>query len=137
MEHVTAEPRINSLTALAEVLERVVYAPKQFRYGYLGDGYFLQIVYMEDDVRTGEPQQQRGRKWYVSKHATESEVVQTALGAALASAEHQVREAFMYRPTAVDEPRRVYGPHFHAAALWAVCGQSTSFDARPEPAAAA
>jgi hypothetical protein len=69
---------------------------KKFRVGHMGDGFFVQIEYWETDVVTHEPALQRGRKWYVSTHATDSEIVQTMLTAALASAEHQVREHFFY-----------------------------------------
>lgn len=95
--------------------------------------WFVQIEYMEPDVRTGEMELQRGRKWIVSRYATESEVVQTCLTAALRSAEHQVREHFKYRPNAEASPKAIFGPHFHAAALWGICGKPESYDARIDP----
>jgi hypothetical protein len=71
----------------------------------MGEGFYVQLRYVERDVDTGELEEQHGRKWYVSTHATRSEVVQTVLKACLTSAEHMVREHFTYRGV------RVFGPH--------------------------
>lgn len=74
--------------------------------GIMGDGFYVQLRYVELDIVTGDPADQHGRKWYVSSHSTKSEVVQTVLKACLTSAEHMVREHFTYRGV------RVFGPHF-------------------------
>lgn len=122
-----------SLEGLEEILSRIHFPGKAFRAGEQGDGWFLQIEYLEDDVVTGESAMQRGRKWYVSRHATESEVVQSALVACLASAEHQVREHFTYQPTEDDKPRAIFGPHFSSAVLYSICGKRANYDARDDP----
>ena len=72
----------------------------------MGDGFFIQLRYLEKDIETGDLQDQHGRKWYVSKHSVKSEVVQTILKACLTSAEHMIREHFTYKE------ERIYGPHF-------------------------
>lgn len=69
-------------------------------------GFYIQLRYVENDIETGDPADQHGRKWYVSAHSTKSEVVQTVLKACLTSAEHMVREHFTYQGV------RVFGPHF-------------------------
>lgn len=51
------------------------------------------------------------RKWYLSPHATDSEVAQTMLKLVLTSVEHEAREAFTYQHKAI------YGPHFKATDL--------------------
>lgn len=89
----------------------------------MGDGFYLQIRYMEPDIVSGIPELQSGRKWYVSSHATKSEVVQTVLKAALTSAEHIVREHFRYRG------QNIFGPHFDVDALAALVA-SNSFSRR-------
>lgn len=94
------------------VLEEVGYPGHSFRVGALAGGAsFLQITYAEADVETGQMEEQRGRKWFISEHATRGEVVQTALKAALTSAEHRVREHFTYKG------ERIFGPHFDLDAL--------------------
>lgn len=89
----------------------VEYRDHRWRVGRMGNGSFIQIAYDEVDVDTGMLREQRGRKWYVSTHATKSEVVQTMLLAALTSAEHRVREHFMYMDA------RVFMPHHNVDEL--------------------
>lgn len=74
--------------------------------GNMGHGFYVQLRYVEADIDTGNPEDQHGRKWYVSSHSTKSEVVQTVLKACLTSAEHMIREHFTYRGV------RIFGPHF-------------------------
>lgn len=76
-----------------------------------GNGYLLQLRYNEPDVDTGKMEEQHARKWYLSPHATESEIVRTAFAACMMSAEHRVREHFMYKGI------RVFGPHVDVEAL--------------------
>jgi len=72
-----------------------------FEEGPLGNGWYLCVVFETADGL------QQGRKWYVSPHSTESEVVQTALKALLTAAEHEIRETFRYQGAAV------FSPHFN------------------------
>ena len=78
---------------------------------------WLQVEVTVDDVR------QRGRKWRLSAHMTDSEVVQTAFAAVLAWEEHEAREAFHFR----DIP--VFSPHFCIEDLVALA-RYAHFDAR-------
>lgn len=48
----------------------------------------------------------KGRKWYISPYATDSEIVLTAFKAAATALEHEAREAFLYKGQAI------LGPHF-------------------------
>lgn len=121
------------LRDVQEIVSRVQLPGKDYRVGTMDDGYFVQITYWEPDIHTGEMDEQHGRKWYVSGWATESEVVQTCFAAAMASAEHQVREHFGYRPTADVPPRAIFGPHFSSEALYGICGKAENYDARDRP----
>jgi hypothetical protein len=96
------------LEAIVDVVE---YKAHAYRVGAMGDGYFVQLTYLDEDVETGKREVQHGRKWYVSRFSTRSEVVQTMLKAALTSAEHRVREHFRYRNA------RIFAPHFDVDAL--------------------
>ena len=104
-----------SLQDAEAILADVEMLGKSFAIGRMGDGYYIQIVYTEEDVITGEVAEQHGRKWYVSSWATRGEVVQTAFKAALTSAEHQVREWFRYKGEAI------FGPHHDLDALVEIC----------------
>lgn len=55
---------------------------------------------------TNEPYTWKGRKWLLSPHMTEGEIVQTAFMATLAAAEHEIRETFMYKG------RSIFDPHY-------------------------
>lgn len=66
---------------------------------------YLQVRFMAACHRTGAREIRHGRKWMLSPHMTDSEVVQTAFKACLAAEEHECREAFKYR----GQP--VFGPH--------------------------
>lgn len=72
---------------------------------------YLQGRYLEPDIVTGDPTDQHTRKWMLSEHMVESEIVQTALLLALTSAEHRVREHFKY------QGQRVFSPHFDVKAF--------------------
>jgi len=88
----------------------------QIHCGEMGNGFYVQLRYLEPDIETGDPQDQHGRKWYVSSHSAKSEVVQTVLKACLTSAEHIVREHFTYRGV------RIFSPHFDVEQLVELAG---------------
>jgi hypothetical protein len=94
-----------TLNELYEGIAQVAYKDWWVATGEQGDGYYVQWRFFAKDNVTGENEIQAGRKWYVSRHATRSELVQTLLKAALAAEEHEARELFCYRGVAV------FGPH--------------------------
>lgn len=71
-----------------------------------GDGFNVQIVFDAKDAVTGVTEEQRCRKWYVSSHATTTEVVRTVYKAGLAALEHEFSEAFKYRGVVLFHPHR-------------------------------
>lgn len=97
--------KVESLERLNQIVGRVNYPGFRWRVDRMGNGFFIQIVYDEACIDTGAMKEQHGRKWYVSKHATVSEALQTMLKAALTSAEHRVREHFLV------DGVRAFGPH--------------------------
>lgn len=52
----------------------------------------------------GTPMPWRGRKWLLSDHMTDGEVVQTAWLAFQVALEHEMRETFLYKGQAVFDP---------------------------------
>lgn len=67
---------------------------------------WLQIVAKEAvDHVTGDRVSWRGRKWRLSLHMTETEIVNTALLAYQNAMQHELLESFTYRG------RRIYDPH--------------------------
>lgn len=76
---------------------------------------YLQWHFRAACAKTGMVEKQGSRKWYLSPHMTESELVQTAFAAALQAEEHECREHFQYTG------RRVFNPHIAIHALLSVC----------------
>ncbi len=77
-----------------------------------GDRPYLQVGFWDYDctkesVADRKKIYQTGRKWMLSPHMTKSEVVQTAFKAVMTAIEHETREKFRYRSTAI------FGPHFN------------------------
>ncbi len=67
---------------------------------------YIQVQFDDVCTKTNKAEVQKGRKYHVSRYATESEIVQTCLLAALQATEHEVREKFKY------EDKTVFHPHF-------------------------
>lgn len=76
---------------------------------------YLQVRWKAPDCKTGIMKEQHGRKWRVSEHMTNSEVVQTIFMAIMAAMEHEIREDFKYRGEAI------FGPHYDVEALVGLC----------------
>lgn len=91
---------------IRRTLDKIEYLNRDFQVTETGAGLYLQVVWMGLDSETGHLAEQRSRKWQLSYHMTTSEIVQTALKAALTAEEHEVRENFRYRGKAI------FGPHF-------------------------
>lgn len=82
-----------------------------FTNGLTSSQFWLRVTAQGSDNDTGKPCTWTGRKWIVSRHATVSEIVQTALKAVLTASEHEIREGFKWRGV------RCYDPHLDVNAL--------------------
>lgn len=94
----------NSYPAPFDVLEKVEYPGMRFLIGRAGAASYLQVKFDTTDTATGEEAVHKGRKWLLSVHMTETEIVQTALKAILTIVEHEARERFLYCGEAVYDP---------------------------------
>ena len=86
--------------------------------GFGGDRFVLQVHFDAPCVNTGEVERQSGRKWLLSPHMTECEVLFTALKAILTAVEHEAREGFTL------DGVRIFGPHLSLDALLANAGRT-------------
>ena len=121
------EPRpILTKATLEDIVARVSFMDRRFRVLEKGDGFLLQLEYEEACVETGELRTQRARKWYVSPHATETEVVETLFAACQRSMLHVTAEHFTY------QGRRVFSPHFRIEDRLELAGPFGGFDKRPD-----
>ena len=112
-------------------LNDVEFLDRKFHVMEKGDGFLIQMSYMEADVEHPElgPQEQKTRKWYASPYMTESELVETVWAMVVRSQMHVTAEHFKYKG------RRVYSPHFDVQARIEMC-DAERFDCREpiEPA---
>lgn len=74
-----------------------------------GDGWNLQVQFYAHDADDWDNSLsamvlQKGRKWYISSHATTQEVVRTAFKACLTATEHEACEQFKYKGVAIHNP---------------------------------
>jgi hypothetical protein len=113
-----------------EIVSRLSFMDRKFRLLDKGEGWLLQMQYMEPDVDKpgSEPVLQSTRKWYVSPFMTESEVVETAWACVTRSQMHVASEHFTYKG------RKVYSQHFDVQARIDMCDKY-DFDGR-EPISA-
>ena len=71
-----------------------------------GERPYLQIKFDAPCNMTGNMEEQSGRKWVLSFHMTDDEIIATALKATLTAVEHETREQFKWR----GQP--IYRPHY-------------------------
>lgn len=72
---------------------------------------YLQIQCEDKCTVSGDDYRWHGRKWFLSYHMTDSEVVQTAWAAVKMAMEHELRETFKW------EGECIFRPHFDIRAL--------------------
>ncbi len=86
---------------IQKILSDCKYKDWQFHLTAKGDGYLFQIRFWGECNFTGKRELQHCRKWYISPHMCESEIVNTVFFACKVAEEHEVREQFRYKNTAV------------------------------------
>ncbi len=78
---------------------------------------FLRVEFYAPDIHTGEQKLQLGRKWLLSQHMTDSEIVNTIYLAIATAEEHERREDFKF------SGERIYGPHWDVQVLAEVASE--------------
>jgi hypothetical protein len=99
-----------TLDEAGKVVARVAYRNWLFLiYPYGAFGYVQATI--GDNTWPMKSDAPRSRKWLLSEHMTESEVVQTCLLLVLTALEHEAREEFQY------EGKALFHPHHGLAGL--------------------
>ena len=101
---------------MQEIFNEIKFRNWQYKIGNDNGRNYLQIQCPERDNFTGQFLTWSGRKWFLSRHMTKSELVQTALKATLTAMEHEVREQFKYKG------RSIFDPHYDVDKLWELRG---------------
>lgn len=96
---------------ILDVIKDVFYPEYTFVLENHNGTFLLSATYDEADINTGEIENQRTRKWFISEHACKSEIVQTCLKCILTSMEHRTREHFIYKG------KLLFGPHWNVDTL--------------------
>lgn len=95
---------------LKHIINQINYPGHTFVIGDMGDGHYVQVRFVAPDSEIRQTAdfvrgvEWSGRKWYISSHATESEVVLTCLKAVITALEHEAREKFTYLGFAIFHP---------------------------------
>lgn len=110
---------------IQEILDQIHFMDREFRLLDKGEGFLLQMTYLEPDVLNVKagPVLQSTRKYYLSPFMTETEIVETAWLCVQRSQIHVASEHFMYQGA------RVYSQHFHIAGRLGLCDMD-QFDGR-------
>ncbi len=120
---------MKSTEDFANILTRVEFPGFRFRLHMDAQAaLFMQVCFTGPCNRTGEIQGWKGRKWKLSGHMTDGEVVQTAFLAVTTALEHEARENFKYKGVSV------FDPHYDIEALVALRKDPSSIKERdPAP----
>ncbi len=89
--------------------------------------YYFQIIFKEQCVRSGRTQTQHCRKWLLSNHMTDSEIIQTIYLAVEVATQHELRESFLL------DGQPVFGPHFNVTKFAEILKEDSMRDARSAP----
>ncbi len=100
------------------IIGRTSYLDWEFHLGDMGNGFYVQVQFDAPDSETGKVERQHCRKWYISKHMTETEVVDTLYKAVEAAVIHEMKESFTYNG------RMIHNPHTSVAARYEACVQT-------------
>jgi hypothetical protein len=106
----SAHPQI-AIQRFNEVLARVRYPTFYFVVSESKGSLYLQIQCDDKCNVTGNDTRWQSRKWLLSVHMTDGEIVQTAFKAILTALEHEAREKFTYRGFSI------FDPHYDIEAL--------------------
>ena len=122
-----------TLTQVREIVSKCTFTPYgaqqyDFRVTESSGRWYLQAHHSTLDMQTRKGKEEFStRKWLLSPHMTDSEIVQTVFKCCITSAEHEAREGFQYKGYSV------FGPHYDVEALVDLC-ERRAFDARQNAA---
>ena len=115
-----SDPGFSIVHGFAQILTEIEYKDWSFELHMLDvEGHAFLMARFTADGRDWTT-----RKYYLSPHMTRSEIIQTAFLCIKVAEEHETREKFLYRGKAI------FGPHFDAEKLAALCEDPKHLDVR-------
>lgn len=107
---------MQTLESLQTIANKMKFKDWIFRIGdKTGSTPFLQIQFWDNDIQTGEPALQNCRKWQLSYHMVNSEIIRTARKALHAAMEHEIDEQFSF------DGVMLFHPHHDLEAMVEFC----------------
>mgnify|MGYP006951087584 CR=1 FL=1 len=82
-----------------------------------GDRVYIQVSYIDKCRISGKEETWSGRKWYLSEHMADDEIVKTAYAACKTAVEHEIMEGFKV------DGKVVFNPHVSFEALLSITDQ--------------
>ncbi len=117
---------------IQKILDQITYKPDYaLIHGVTNDVPWIQVTFVAPCSITGKPEVQKCRKWMLSYHMVENEIVRTAYLAFEQAEIHEVQETFKYKGAAI------YGPHVNPsiqADMLNLLGEGATQSRAPMPA---
>ncbi len=117
---------LDNISRFDDVLTKVNYPSFYFVVGVSNGSYYMQIECNDKCNVTDAQVRWKSRKWNLSVHMTDGEIVQTAFKACLTAIEHETREKFTYK----DVP--IFDPHYDIEKLVELRKQADSIKGRDQ-----
>lgn len=95
---------MQSYNSIIKILSKIEYKNWRFYVEDRHDCMTLQIVFNDTCVLSGREVTQYCRKWFISKHMTDNEVIRTAFMAVEKAEFHELCEKFKYKGVSINNP---------------------------------
>lgn len=103
---------MQTLNSIKKLVSDVEYGGWEFVVTEKGDGFLIQIQFISSDSdNPGVLELQKCRKWYVSPHSCDAEVIRTCFIAVKQAEEHELCERFRFKG------KQIYNPHIDPVQL--------------------
>lgn len=103
---------MQTIESISKMVSDVQYRDWNFVIKKKGNGFLLQIQFWgEDTDHPGKYELQKCRKWYISPHSCDAEVVRTCFIAVKQAEEHELCERFRFMG------KQIYNPHIDPVQL--------------------
>jgi hypothetical protein len=94
---------------IRDIVSKISYLDWDIRLKHDGDRPYIQIYGHGPDPKDGmRDAQWSGRKWFVSPHMCQNEIIRTAYKAIECAVAHEMNENFLYRGVAIMTPHMDY-----------------------------
>lgn len=97
---------MQTLENVNKIISLIQYKDWKFVVLTKGDGFLIQVQFMgEDTDGSGQMELQKCRKWFISQHSGDSEIIRSCFLAIRQAEEHELCERFLYKG------QQIYNPH--------------------------